>query len=171
MGFVRFLVALKHTEHPSESKESVSLIRFSSLESRIITLCAIPVPVQILPAERKGAELDYRKIFGNDWLAAGGNWNPEKNKPSEEFLAAHPRYPSLCLSKYKSTVKLAFPHFWHCSSAGSVSLQFSFPLMFFPCASAASGKPTLWQACAQMAFASMGQLHSTAPLWALLPPR
>ncbi|XP_052662701.1 tubulin-specific chaperone E isoform X2 [Harpia harpyja] len=53
---------------------------------------------EILPAERKGAELDYRKIFGNDWLAAGGNWNPEKNKPSEEFLAAHPRYPSLCLT-------------------------------------------------------------------------
>ncbi|NWQ97139.1 TBCE protein, partial [Burhinus bistriatus] len=52
---------------------------------------------EILPAERKGAELDYRKIFGNDWLAAGGNWNPEKNKPSEEFLAAHPRYASLCL--------------------------------------------------------------------------
>ncbi|KAM6280570.1 geranylgeranyl pyrophosphate synthase isoform 2-T2 [Porphyrio hochstetteri] len=52
---------------------------------------------EILPAERKGAELDYRKIFGSDWLAAGGNWNPEKNKPSEEFLAAHPRYPSLCL--------------------------------------------------------------------------
>ncbi|NXH77691.1 TBCE protein, partial [Hydrobates tethys] len=52
---------------------------------------------EILPAERKGAELDYRKIFGNDWLAAGGNWNPEKNKPSEEFLAAHPRYLLLCL--------------------------------------------------------------------------
>ncbi|XP_075268484.1 tubulin-specific chaperone E [Opisthocomus hoazin] len=52
---------------------------------------------EILPAERKGAELDYRKIFGNDWLAAGGNSNPDKNKPSEEFLAAHPRYPSLCL--------------------------------------------------------------------------
>ncbi|NXJ00618.1 TBCE protein, partial [Psophia crepitans] len=52
---------------------------------------------EILPAERKGAELDYRKIFGNDWLAAGGNWNPEENKPSEDFLAAHPRYPSLCL--------------------------------------------------------------------------
>ncbi|KFQ52309.1 Tubulin-specific chaperone E [Pelecanus crispus] len=43
------------------------------------------------------AELDYRKIFGNDWLAAGGNWNPEEDKPSEEFLAAHPRYPALCL--------------------------------------------------------------------------
>ncbi|KFQ83437.1 Tubulin-specific chaperone E, partial [Phoenicopterus ruber ruber] len=42
-------------------------------------------------------KLDYRKIFGSDWLAAGGNWNPDKNKPSEEFLAAHPRYPSLCL--------------------------------------------------------------------------
>ncbi|XP_075564488.1 tubulin-specific chaperone E [Pelecanus crispus] len=52
---------------------------------------------EILPAERKGAELDYRKIFGNDWLAAGGNWNPEEDKPSEEFLAAHPRYPALCL--------------------------------------------------------------------------
>ncbi|NXF96979.1 TBCE protein, partial [Eubucco bourcierii] len=52
---------------------------------------------EILPAERRGAELDYRKIFGNDWLAAGGNWNPEKNKPSEEFLAAHPRYLFLCL--------------------------------------------------------------------------
>ncbi|NXU57116.1 TBCE protein, partial [Turnix velox] len=52
---------------------------------------------EILPAERKGAELDYRKIFGKDWLAAGGSWNPEKNKPSEEFLAAHPRYSSLCL--------------------------------------------------------------------------
>ncbi|XP_064915794.1 tubulin-specific chaperone E isoform X1 [Columba livia] len=52
---------------------------------------------EILPAERKGAELDYRKIFGNDWLAAGGHWNPEKNNPSEEFLAAHPRYLLLCL--------------------------------------------------------------------------
>ncbi|XP_025965673.1 tubulin-specific chaperone E [Dromaius novaehollandiae] len=52
---------------------------------------------EILPAERKGAELDYRKIFGNDWIAAGGHWNPERNRPSEEFLAAHPRYPSLCL--------------------------------------------------------------------------
>lgn len=81
----------------------MALIRFSSLESCIITLCAIPVSVQILPAERKGAELDYRKIFGNDWLAAGGHWNPEKNKPSEEFLAAHPRYTALCLSKYKNS--------------------------------------------------------------------
>uniref|UniRef100_A0A8B9GDD6 Tubulin-specific chaperone E n=1 Tax=Amazona collaria TaxID=241587 RepID=A0A8B9GDD6_9PSIT len=90
-------VAIKHTDDLSKSKESVSLIRFSSLESCVIKLCTIPVSVQIPPAERKGAELDYRKIFGNDWLAAGGNWNPEKNNPSEEFLAAHPRYPSLCL--------------------------------------------------------------------------
>ncbi|KFP68647.1 Tubulin-specific chaperone E [Cariama cristata] len=52
---------------------------------------------QLEVLNKKGAELDYRKIFGNDWLAAGGNWNPEKNKPSEEFLAAHPRYPALCL--------------------------------------------------------------------------
>ncbi|XP_010129905.1 PREDICTED: tubulin-specific chaperone E, partial [Buceros rhinoceros silvestris] len=52
---------------------------------------------EILPAVRKGAELDYRKIFGNEWLAAGGNCDPEKNHPSEQFLADHPRYPSLCL--------------------------------------------------------------------------
>nr|XP_033792124.1 tubulin-specific chaperone E isoform X2 [Geotrypetes seraphini]XP_033792125.1 tubulin-specific chaperone E isoform X2 [Geotrypetes seraphini] len=54
---------------------------------------------EILPKERQGAELDYRKIFGNDWLQAGGHQNPEKNRPNEEFLADHPRYKLLC-SKY-----------------------------------------------------------------------
>ncbi|XP_074846244.1 tubulin-specific chaperone E isoform X2 [Carettochelys insculpta] len=52
---------------------------------------------EIFPDERKGAELDYRKLFGNEWLAAGGNQNPDKNRPNEEFLAAHPRYQLLCL--------------------------------------------------------------------------
>lgn len=41
-----------------------------------------------------------------------------------------------------SPVKLAFPHFWHCGSAGSVSLQFPLPLMLFPRAYTAFGKPT-----------------------------
>uniref|UniRef100_A0A8D0KW61 Tubulin-specific chaperone E n=1 Tax=Strix occidentalis caurina TaxID=311401 RepID=A0A8D0KW61_STROC len=74
---------------------------------------------EILPAERKGAELDYRKIFGSDWLAAGGNWNPEKNKPSEEFLAAHPRYLSLCLSKSKYSkisISSLLVHVYMCTS-------------------------------------------------------
>ncbi|XP_029449707.1 tubulin-specific chaperone E isoform X2 [Rhinatrema bivittatum] len=51
---------------------------------------------QIFPQERQGAELDYRKIFGNDWLQAGGNQDPEKNRPNKEFLADHPRYEFLC---------------------------------------------------------------------------
>ncbi|XP_062980427.1 tubulin-specific chaperone E [Elgaria multicarinata webbii] len=51
---------------------------------------------EIFPNERKGAELDYRKKYGVDWLKAGGNQDPNKNHPSEEFLAAHPRFQLLC---------------------------------------------------------------------------
>ncbi|XP_029787412.1 tubulin-specific chaperone E isoform X2 [Suricata suricatta] len=53
---------------------------------------------EILSEERRGAELDYRKAFGNEWKKAGGHQDPDKNRPNEEFLAAHPRYHSLCLS-------------------------------------------------------------------------
>ncbi|NXI66602.1 TBCE protein, partial [Anseranas semipalmata] len=80
---------LMDTEKNPETLRQLIIAKISQLE--------VLNKSEILPAERKGAELDYRKIFGKDWLAAGGNWNPEKNKPSEEFLAAHPRYPSLCL--------------------------------------------------------------------------
>lgn len=52
---------------------------------------------EILPEERRGAELDYRKNFGNEWKKAGGHQNPEINRPNEEFLVAHPRYQLLCL--------------------------------------------------------------------------
>lgn len=51
----------------------------------------------IQPEERRGAELDYRKAFGNEWKKAGGHQDPDKDRPNEEFLAAHPRYQSLCL--------------------------------------------------------------------------
>ncbi|NWH82223.1 TBCE protein, partial [Piaya cayana] len=81
------------TEKNPETLRQLIIAKISQLE--VLNKC------EILPAERKGAELDYRKIFGKEWLAAGGHWDPEKNKPSEEFLAAHPRYPSLCL-KYGS---------------------------------------------------------------------
>nr|XP_034805250.2 tubulin-specific chaperone E isoform X1 [Pan paniscus]XP_054955954.1 tubulin-specific chaperone E isoform X1 [Pan paniscus] len=53
---------------------------------------------EILPEERRRAELDYRKAFGNEWKQAGGHKDPEKNRLSEEFLTAHPRYQFLCLS-------------------------------------------------------------------------
>uniref|UniRef100_A0A8C3TTG1 Tubulin-specific chaperone E n=1 Tax=Catharus ustulatus TaxID=91951 RepID=A0A8C3TTG1_CATUS len=77
------------TEKNPETLIQLIIAKISQLE--VLNNC------EILPAERRGAELDYRKIFGKDWLEAGGHWNPEKNKPSEEFLAAHPRYPTLCL--------------------------------------------------------------------------
>ncbi|NWX60034.1 TBCE protein, partial [Promerops cafer] len=77
------------TEKNPETLIQLIIAKISQLE--VLNNC------EILPAERRGAELDYRKIFGKDWLEAGGHWNPEKNKPSEEFLAAHPRYLTLCL--------------------------------------------------------------------------
>ncbi|XP_037677432.1 tubulin-specific chaperone E isoform X1 [Choloepus didactylus] len=52
---------------------------------------------EILPEERRGAEFDYQRAFGNEWRKAGGHQNPDKNRPNEEFLAAHPRYQLLCL--------------------------------------------------------------------------
>ncbi|XP_077024509.1 tubulin-specific chaperone E isoform X2 [Tamandua tetradactyla] len=52
---------------------------------------------KILPDERRGAELDYQRAFGNEWRKAGGHQNPDKNRPNKEFLAAHPRYQLLCL--------------------------------------------------------------------------
>ncbi|ELK05100.1 tubulin-specific chaperone E [Pteropus alecto] len=52
---------------------------------------------QILPEERRGAELDYRKAFGPEWRKAGGHQDPDRNRPSGEFRAAHPRYQLLCL--------------------------------------------------------------------------
>lgn len=144
----------------------MALITFYSVQSYIIILCAIPVSVQILPAERRGAELDYRKIFGKDWLEAGGHWNPEKNKPSEEFLAAHPRYPALCLSKYRQST-ITFSHLWHCGTTGLICFQFLFPLVLFPSAATALGKLIHWQACVPVGFCSCGV--ATAPFRALLP--
>lgn len=53
----------------------------------------------IVVDERKGAELDYRKLFGEEWLKEGGHPDPEKNNPSEKFIAEHPRY-QLLIQKY-----------------------------------------------------------------------
>ncbi|XP_072516825.1 tubulin-specific chaperone E isoform X2 [Salminus brasiliensis] len=54
---------------------------------------------QVLQEERRGAELDYCKKFGRAWLQAGGHSDPEKNHPSAEFIAEHPRYLTL-IQKY-----------------------------------------------------------------------
>ncbi|XP_040206660.1 tubulin-specific chaperone E isoform X5 [Rana temporaria] len=54
---------------------------------------------EILPEERRGAELDYRKFFGIDWLKAGGSHKSEFNNLCVMFLVEHPRYTAL-VKKY-----------------------------------------------------------------------
>ncbi|XP_076880936.1 tubulin-specific chaperone E [Brachyhypopomus gauderio] len=54
---------------------------------------------QVLQEERRGAELDYCKKFGRQWLNAGGHKDPDQNRPSAEFLTQHPRYVAL-IQKY-----------------------------------------------------------------------
>ncbi|XP_031732452.1 tubulin-specific chaperone E [Anarrhichthys ocellatus] len=49
---------------------------------------------EILRKERRGAELDYIKMFGVEWLKAGG-----RSQPSAQFISQHPRYLSL-IDKY-----------------------------------------------------------------------
>ncbi|XP_010290810.1 PREDICTED: tubulin-specific chaperone E [Phaethon lepturus] len=83
------------TEKNPETLRQLIIAKISQLE--VLNKSELYNYITHHSSERKGAELDYRKIFGNDWLAAGGSWDPDKNKPSEEFLAAHPRYPLLCL--------------------------------------------------------------------------
>ncbi|XP_029383598.1 tubulin-specific chaperone E [Echeneis naucrates] len=49
---------------------------------------------QIHRDDRKGAELDYIKMFGEEWLKAGG-----RSQPSTHFTYQHPRYQTL-IDKY-----------------------------------------------------------------------
>ncbi|XP_028459968.1 tubulin-specific chaperone E [Perca flavescens] len=46
------------------------------------------------PEDRRGAELDYIKMFGEEWLKAGG-----ASQLSTQFASQHPRYQSL-IDKY-----------------------------------------------------------------------
>ncbi|KAJ8246138.1 hypothetical protein GJAV_G00264040 [Gymnothorax javanicus] len=54
---------------------------------------------EVLATERKGAELDYCKMFGEKWLESGGHRDPAMDRPSAEFTAQHPRYRAL-IQKY-----------------------------------------------------------------------
>ncbi|XP_034043535.1 tubulin-specific chaperone E [Thalassophryne amazonica] len=50
--------------------------------------------VKICPEARRGAELDYMKLFGEEWLKAGG-----RSQLSSGFIRQHPRYLNL-IQKY-----------------------------------------------------------------------
>lgn len=49
---------------------------------------------EVQAEDRRGAELDYIKLFGEAWLKAGG-----RSQLSPNFVADHPRYPDL-VQKY-----------------------------------------------------------------------
>ncbi|XP_030580415.1 tubulin-specific chaperone E [Archocentrus centrarchus] len=49
---------------------------------------------EIHAEDRRGAELDYIKMFGEEWLKAGG-----QNQLSSQFICQHPRYQAL-IKKY-----------------------------------------------------------------------
>ncbi|XP_070180632.1 tubulin-specific chaperone E-like [Littorina saxatilis] len=45
--------------------------------------------------ERKGAEIDYLKRYGPEWLKSGGSQDPTKNKPKTDFLSQHPSFQAI----------------------------------------------------------------------------
>ncbi|XP_040001104.1 tubulin-specific chaperone E [Xiphias gladius] len=57
---------------------------------RLVVLNGCKIPSE----DRRGAELDYIKMFGEEWLKAGG-----RSQPSAQFTCQHPRYQSL-IHKY-----------------------------------------------------------------------
>ncbi|XP_012870111.1 PREDICTED: tubulin-specific chaperone E isoform X1 [Dipodomys ordii] len=78
------------TEGSKEAQNTRQLIIAKIAQLKSLNKC------QIFPEERRGAELDYQKAFGNEWKKAGGHQDPDRNRPNEEFLAAHPRFQLLC---------------------------------------------------------------------------
>ncbi|CAH1263681.1 TBCE [Branchiostoma lanceolatum] len=50
---------------------------------------------QVAVKERETAEFDYIKKYGLEWLGAGGDPEPDKNKPSLKFQQTHPRFAEI----------------------------------------------------------------------------
>ncbi|XP_059393290.1 tubulin-specific chaperone E [Carassius carassius] len=82
---------LLQKEKNPETVRQIIIARLSGLEQLDMR--------QVLSDERRGAELDYCKMFGLDWLKAGGHRDQEKNHPNTEFMSEHPRFLAL-LQKY-----------------------------------------------------------------------
>ncbi|NP_001035078.2 tubulin-specific chaperone E isoform X1 [Danio rerio] len=82
---------LLHKEKNLETARQIMIARLGQLELLDMR--------QILSDERRGAELDYCKMFGSAWLRAGGHREAEKNNPNTDFMTEHPRYLTL-IQKY-----------------------------------------------------------------------
>uniref|UniRef100_A0A6Q2YEE6 Tubulin-specific chaperone E n=1 Tax=Esox lucius TaxID=8010 RepID=A0A6Q2YEE6_ESOLU len=94
------LVQLSCRQNPLLSRERNPNTATQQLIARVAQLEVIDSDTFcILSCDRKGAELDYRKMFGLEWLASGGHQDPLQNRPSAEFTAQHPRYQRL-VQKY-----------------------------------------------------------------------
>ncbi|TRY83886.1 hypothetical protein DNTS_030110 [Danionella cerebrum] len=78
---------LLHREKNLETARQIIIARLSQLKQLDMR--------QIIAEERRGAELDYMKMFGSKWLQAGGHSDLEKNQPNTEFISEHPRFLSL----------------------------------------------------------------------------
>ncbi|XP_060068996.1 tubulin-specific chaperone E-like [Ylistrum balloti] len=50
---------------------------------------------KVTKEERRGAEIDYLKRFGQVWIKCGGSQDENKNQPSSDFINEHPRYQEL----------------------------------------------------------------------------
>ncbi|OWF42186.1 tubulin-specific chaperone E-like [Mizuhopecten yessoensis] len=50
---------------------------------------------KVTKEERRGAEIDYLKRFGQLWIKSGGSQDDKNKKPSTEFTSQHPRYQDL----------------------------------------------------------------------------
>lgn len=69
-------------------------------------MCGICGLLQVTDKERRGSELDYIKMFGKEWLEAGG-----PGQTSTQFTEQHPRYQNLIKSKPIVTPLLLLHHF------------------------------------------------------------
>jgi hypothetical protein len=62
---------------------------------------------QVFEDERRGAEIDYLKRFGPQWLKAGGHQDRDKDNTSEEFIQEHPRFKEFVESRQHYVFLLA----------------------------------------------------------------
>lgn len=91
------LESLKLRENPvlkdgtAETTRQLIIARISKLKYLNAT--------EIWHTERTGAEYDYLKLFGKQWLDVENV--PEKR---EEFVVEHPRYPALIQSKFLASL-------------------------------------------------------------------
>ncbi|XP_041959192.1 tubulin-specific chaperone E [Alosa alosa] len=92
---LRSLVQLMLQRNPLMERERNPQTACQLAIARVGQLTKLNNTSEILPAERRGAELDYIKMFGRQWLESGGHQDPEKNNPNAEFTTQHPRYMTL----------------------------------------------------------------------------